>query len=141
MQEIADFLDDQPLYLTTQNSAAAISTGANLLRPSPYSLSGGGVTVGMWDSGAGRSSHQEFDGRMVVIDGAASTDHATHVGGTMIASGAVASARGMASPAKNTTLSFESTGDYHITASVCDAQGLATGNPQVRFLRLRFEAQ
>src|SRR5688572_12367925 len=40
VQEIADFDGNQPLYFTTNNSNAAISTGANLLRTSPYSLSG-----------------------------------------------------------------------------------------------------
>ena len=94
--EIHDFDGPQPVYLITQNANAAISTGANLLRVSPYSLNGSGITIGMWDGGSGRASHQEFGSRMVVKDGSASIDHATHVGGTMIASGVVASARGMA---------------------------------------------
>jgi hypothetical protein len=94
--EIADFAGGQPVYRITHNANAAISTGANLLRTSPYSLSGSGVTIGMWDGGSGRASHQEFGSRMVVKDGSAAIDHATHVGGTMIASGVVASARGMA---------------------------------------------
>ena len=99
VQEIADFDGDRPLYLTTDNVNAAISTGANLLRTSPYSLSGAGVTIGLWDGGSGRSTHQEFDTRLTVMDGAVSIDHATHVGGTLIASGVSASARGMASSA------------------------------------------
>jgi uncharacterized protein with FMN-binding domain len=53
----------------------------------------------MWDGGSGRATHQEFGSRMVVKDGSASIDHATHVGGTMIATGVVASARGMANAA------------------------------------------
>jgi hypothetical protein len=99
IEEIADFEGDRPLYLTTNNVNAAISTGANLLRVSPYSLSGAGVTIGLWDGGSGRATHQEFDTRLVVMDGAASIDHATHVGGTLIASGVNSSARGMASSA------------------------------------------
>lgn len=100
IEEIADFdLEGRPLYLATQNANAAISTGANLLRVSPYSLSGSGVVVGVWDGGAVRSSHQEFGSRVTVRDGAASIDHATHVGGTIAATGVVASARGMANAA------------------------------------------
>jgi hypothetical protein len=97
--EIESFDGRQPVYLTTQNTNAAISTGANLLRVSPYSLSGSGVTIGMWDGGSGRATHQEFGTRMVVKDGSASLDHATHVGGTLAATGVIANARGMANSA------------------------------------------
>ena len=86
-------------YLITENVNAAISTGANLLWTSPYSLSGSGVTIGLWDGGSARPTHQEFGGRVTVKDGAATIDHATHVGGTLIAEGLVASARGMANAA------------------------------------------
>lgn len=99
VQEIYDFDQLRPRYWITHNANAAISTGANLLRNSPYGLSGGGVTIGMWDGGSGRSTHQEFDSRLVVMDGSVSIDHATHVAGTMIASGVNTSARGMAGSA------------------------------------------
>jgi Subtilase family/MBG domain len=99
IQEIADFDGDSPVYLTTQNVNAAISTSANLLRTSPYSLTGAGVTIGLWDGGSSRSTHQEFGGRITVMDGSSSIDHATHVGGTLIASGVDPAARGMASSA------------------------------------------
>lgn len=100
VREIAG-LDDRgnPLYFTTHNANAAISTGSNLLRLSPYNLTSGNLTIGMWDGGSGRATHQEFGGRLVVRDGSASIDHATHVGGTLAASGVFASARGMATAA------------------------------------------
>jgi hypothetical protein len=97
VQEVAE-LDEsgEPLYFTTLNANAAISTGADVLR-TVTGLTGSGVVIGMWDGGSGRATHQEFaSGRMVVKDGSASIDHATHVGGTMIASGVQANARGMA---------------------------------------------
>lgn len=97
VQEVAE-LDEagEPLYFTTHNLNAAISTGADVLR-TVTGLTGSGVVLGMWDGGSGRSTHQEFaGGRMVVKDGSPSIDHATHVGGTMIASGVQANARGMA---------------------------------------------
>lgn len=101
VQELAGFEKGQPVYFTTHNLNAAISTGAHGLRMAPYSLTGAGLTIGMWDGGSGRASHQEFaaGSRMVVKDGSASIDHATHVGGTMAAAGAVGNARGMATAA------------------------------------------
>lgn len=99
VQEIVDFEGDKPVYFTTNNVNAAISTGADLLRTSPYSLTGSGVTIGLWDGGAARASHQEFGGRVSVLDGAATIDHASHVGGTLIASGFDPRARGMAASA------------------------------------------
>lgn len=95
IQEITDFADGQPIYFTTHNAAAAISTDADLAR-STYTLDGNSILIGMWDGGSGRATHQEFGSRMIGLDGAASIDHATHVGGTLIASGVSASARGMA---------------------------------------------
>ena len=100
VHEIAFYDGDQPVYFKTDNTNAAISTGANQLRTSPYSLLGSGIVIGMWDGGSGRATHQEFGSRLAVMDGSASIDHATHVGGTLIGSGVVASARGMASSAQ-----------------------------------------
>jgi hypothetical protein len=97
VQEVVE-LDEsgEPLYFTTHNLNAAISTGADVLR-TVTGLTGSGVVIGMWDGGSGRSTHQEFaSGSMVVKDGSPSIDHATHVGGTMIATGVQAAARGMA---------------------------------------------
>jgi len=92
-----DFRGDEPLYRRTFNSNAAISTGANLLYPFPYSLTGTGVKVGVWDSGSVRSTHQEFGSRVTLRNpSAAISDHATHVAGTVGAAGVVAIAKGMA---------------------------------------------
>lgn len=101
VQELAEFKDGQPLYFTTHNSNAAITTGANLLQAAPYDLSGAGVTAGVWDGGSVRVSHQEFaTSRVISKDAAVSIDHATHVAGTIAAAGIVAAARGMAPAAK-----------------------------------------
>ena len=101
VQEVAG-IDEfgKVVYFITHNTNAAISTGANLLNASPYNLNGSGIVVGVWDGGVGRASHQEFGGRLVVMDGGALNDHATHVAGTVIASGVQANAKGMA-PAGN----------------------------------------
>ena len=101
IREIADLGEDgQPIYFITHNVNTAISTGANILQANPYSLNGLNLILGVWDGGSVRATHQEFGGRVTVKDGAAAIDHATHVGGTMIASGVAASAKGMAPAAK-----------------------------------------
>ncbi|MDD2599848.1 MAG: S8 family serine peptidase [Kiritimatiellae bacterium] len=94
--ELAEFYDDTPLYRTTLNANAAISSGANLLTVVPYSVDGSSSIIGIWDAGSVRITHQEFGGRVTSIDGAAAVDHSTHVGGTIGAAGVVSSAKGMA---------------------------------------------
>jgi subtilisin family serine protease len=92
-----DFRGEEPVYRTTMNANAAISSGANLLYPAPYSLNGTGVKVGVWDAGAVRNTHREFNTtRVVKRNNVALDDHATHVAGTVGASGFTATAKGMA---------------------------------------------
>lgn len=107
--EIAGFEGDSPLYFTTTNVNAAISTGANLLLAAPYSAGGSGVTVGIWDGGGVRSTHQELGARVTIMDGAGPADHSTHVGGTIGAAGVQAAAKGMAPSV--TIQSYEWTSD------------------------------
>jgi len=91
------FRGEEPIYRITLNADAAISSAANLIRPVPYNLSGAARTVGVWDAGSVLGSHQEFSGRVTLRDPASrSDDHATHVAGTIIASGVQAKAKGMA---------------------------------------------
>ncbi|HSP41261.1 MAG TPA: S8 family serine peptidase, partial [Luteolibacter sp.] len=101
-QELIDFKGEEPVYLTTLNTNAAISTGANLLSTSPYSLNGAGLTVGVWDAAGGRPTHQEFSAgsRLVNKNGPATDEHAMHVAGTIAASGFNSAARGMANAAR-----------------------------------------
>ena len=108
-----DFRGEEPLYRTTLNANAAISTGANLIRTTaPYNLDGSGIKVGVWDGGPVRNTHQEFSTTRVVKKDstAAGDDHATHVAGTIGASGFQASAKGMAPLVAID--SYEWTGDY-----------------------------
>jgi hypothetical protein len=86
-----------PLVDIENNVNAAISTAANLIRnTAPYNVNGSNLTVGVWDGAGVRTTHQELAGRVTIMDGAALGDHATHVAGTIAASGVVASALGMA---------------------------------------------
>lgn len=88
------------VYYTTQNLDAARTTGADQVWPGGglgYSLNGDSIVIAEWDGGGVRTTHQELTGRVTVMDGAAANnDHATHVAGTLIGSGVVASAKGMA---------------------------------------------
>jgi len=91
------FKGEQPIYFTTLNANAAISTGANMLWAAPYGVDGSGGTVGVWDASSARTTHQEFGGRVTSMDGAAATyDHSTHVVGTVCAAGLDLTAKGMA---------------------------------------------
>ena len=86
-----------PEFVHTTNVNAAISTGADLIRnTAPYLANGAGWSVGVWDGGTPRLTHVELAGRVTNLDGSGLSDHATHVAGTIIASGVSASALGMA---------------------------------------------
>ena len=106
-----DFRGDQPLYRTTNNRNAAISTGANLLQSTPYGLDGAGVKVGVWDAGSIRTTHRELTGRVTKKNAtSALDDHSTHVAGTIASSGVDANAKGMAP--KSTIDSYDWDNDY-----------------------------
>jgi subtilisin family serine protease len=83
----------------TCNLNAADTTNADQLWPGGglgLNLSGAGLTAGVWDAGAVRSTHQELTGRVTVVDAVGLHDHSTHVAGTIGATGVNASAHGMA---------------------------------------------
>lgn len=100
--EVAGFVNGRLMYRTTHNLTAAATTSTSAVWTgggAGLNLSGSGITLGIWDGGSVRTTHQEFGGRVTVKDGASSiSGHATHVAGTMIASGVDAQAKGM-SPA------------------------------------------
>ncbi len=81
------------------NRNAADTTNADQLQVGGslgLDLTGKGYTVGVWDGGLIRSTHQEFDNRVTLVDSSSSADHATHVAGTIGAAGINAAAKGMA---------------------------------------------
>jgi len=85
------------VYYITHNQNAAISAAAHEVRhTAPFHANGEGLIIGIWDGGAVRATHQEFGTRVSIRDGATVIDHATHVGGTIGASGITYSAQGMA---------------------------------------------
>lgn len=97
VRELMKVIDGKPIYLTTYNKNAAISTAANLLRDDvSFGVNGSGVVVGVWDGGAVLTNHVELAGRVTMVDDAEFDNHATHVAGTIGASGVKADAKGMA---------------------------------------------
>ncbi|AWI25010.1 hypothetical protein HYN49_03375 [Flavobacterium pallidum] len=98
-----------PIYYSTSNVNAAISTRANILQ-SVYNLKGQGMTARIWDGGKVRASHQEFGGRVAVVDATAGPDgnnfHSTHVTGTVVAAGVDPAAKGMAPMANARTFNW-----------------------------------
>ncbi len=97
--ELRDVRDGRPLYVASLNQFAAAATGTDQLYPGHalgLSLTGKGMTLGVWDAGHVLPGHQEFGGRVVTGDQAADDDHATHVAGTLAASGVLPQVRGMA---------------------------------------------
>ncbi len=93
-----------PVYYVTQNAQEARAIATDKLWPegaSGLSLTGAGQSIGIWDAGLILATHQEATGRIQTGDGAKSVAaHATHVAGTMIASGIDPEARGMAYQAR-----------------------------------------
>jgi hypothetical protein len=98
--------EGKPVYYVTQsNLTAAQTTRASRLWTGGglgLELNGQGMIVGEWDGGPTRITHQEFGTRATQRDGVpftthnGNTNHATHVAGTMVASGVDGNAKGMA---------------------------------------------
>lgn len=102
--ELVGILEDgSPLYYAIENLNASRSTRANHLNSGGslnLNLNGENITVGVWDGGPTRLSHQEFGFRVDSGDGVTALNgnsfHATHVTGTIAASGVQPNAKGMA---------------------------------------------
>lgn len=100
IMELQRFENGMPVYYITEsnlNAAKTISTDKVWPGGSGgFSLTGVTDTVGEWDGGKVRGTHQELTGRVIFGDGASTlSDHSTHVAGTMIATGVDAAAKGM----------------------------------------------
>ncbi|SDQ16414.1 S8 family serine peptidase [Flagellimonas zhangzhouensis] len=99
--------DGTPLYYTTLNDPASQTSRAYTLYDNGLlnlGLTGLGMNVGIWDSGAALTSHQEFDTRATNADGSGEVSlHSTLVTGNIISSGVEPNAQGVAYGAKAQT--------------------------------------
>ncbi len=129
-------IDDlgRPKYLKTFNNTTSAATtrtnslyqngslGVNLTGSSNF-MTG---KLAIWDGGQLLVNHQELSGRIVNVDAATTPSfHATHVAGTMIATGKNPNARGMAWGIKN-LLAYDF--DNDLTEMTIAAPGLLVSN-------------
>lgn len=119
------FVNRQPIYKGLDNEDAVESISADDIKTggsTGYDLTGAGQTLGEWDGGGVRTTHVEFGGRAVGGEVLAMTsDHSTHVAGTMIASGVDNTAEGFSTGANVRFFNF--TND---NAEMAAAAGSAT---------------
>ncbi len=121
LQRIED--DGTPIFYTIFNQGSSRTIGTNKMYPGGtlgLSVTGAGMTAGIWDGGKVRDTHQEFAGGKIILSDGASTlsAHSTHVAGTIIATGASSIRKGIAYGAQ--AKSYDWTADY--------AEFLAFGN-------------
>ena len=97
--ELMRFENGKPIYAITHNAEGATLINTDKVYSggsASLDLSGSGQTLGIWDVGTVRATHDEFvTGRVTLQDAASTNNHATRVGGTMIASGVDSDAKGM----------------------------------------------
>lgn len=121
----------EPIYYATDNREGAITTRTNKVHTgggAGLDLNGEDMVAGIWDGGRVRETHQLIGGRSTQVDGtSAISDHSTHVAGTMVGTGDVASgsAKGMAPLATLVAYSFNND-EAEITAAA--ANGLLVSN-------------
>ena len=134
------FLDERgvPRFYTTTNLSAAGTVNTDDVWPggsTGYGLSGAGTALGElgeWDAGGVRTTHQELTGRVTQMDVTGGpSDHATHVAGTMIASGVLAAARGMSFEG---TLAAYDWGDDAAEMAAAAAGGMLASNHSYAFV-------
>jgi len=123
-------------YYTTFNRGGALTHKVFRLYTNGgrgVSITGNGYNkVAIWDGGLVRTTHQEFGGRVSQLDGATTlSSHATHVSGTICASGINSYAKGMAYQTNLKTFDW----DNDISEMTTQAQnGLELSNHSYGFL-------
>lgn len=124
-----------PQYYTTNNENAAKTISTNKVYNgggAGLSLDGNGITVGEWDGGSPLTTHQEFDTRVTVMDGGSTAWHATHVAGTIMASGVNSAAKGMAFDAELKSYEW----NYDVSEMAAEAaDGLLVSNHSYGYIR------
>ncbi|HEY5690726.1 MAG TPA: S8 family serine peptidase [Cyclobacteriaceae bacterium] len=105
---LIDVVDGIPIFLSTLNMGAAITTGVSKIQggSSGLDLNGEAMIVGVWDGGSVKD-HIEFGSRILSNEITEDDSHATHVTGTLIAAGINSNAKGMAPMASVTSWYFD----------------------------------
>ena len=109
IQKLHDVINGEPIYISTSNIIAQIGTRTDYLQPNGdlgLNLEGDQMKIAYWEvGGKPLDTHQEFQSnntnRIIYSDKSTDTTlHATHVAGTLIASGVRTDAKGMAPKAE-----------------------------------------
>lgn len=137
VMELQRFEGGIPLVYATDNLNAAKTISTNKVWSGGgfgFSLSGTGQILHIWDGGGVRLTHQELTGRVSQIDVPDALNfHATHVAGTMIATGVNSNARGMSNQATLRAFDFNNDESEMISEAASGARvsnhsyGLITG--------------
>jgi subtilase family protein len=111
-EDIVEWIEPPLPALQEVNAENRALTGANIVQAPPYSLSGAGVNVLVFDSGRVRTTHVDFQGRAVIGSAEAPcstvSSHSTHVAGTIAGGGvAIANNKGMAPGANIISYGFQ----------------------------------
>lgn len=108
---LVGFTDNgRPIFYATDNDDAGATINTDKVYPGGvggYSLTGNGINIGEWDGGEVRGTHFELVNRVTQVDTpSALSNHATHVAGTMIATGLNPQVKGMAYQANISAYDF-----------------------------------
>lgn len=121
-----------PVFEKTDNAGASKTVGVDQLRTGGslgLNLTGTDFRVGVWDGGRVKADHVELIGRVTGNDGASTiSNHATHVTGTIMATGINTLARGMASDARALSYDFDNDVSEMISVSKADQTTLLISN-------------
>ncbi len=98
--------------LGENNAEIRSRVGADVAQSLPIDLDGSGVSLMIYDGGTVRATHTDFGGRVSIRDTAAARNHATHVAGTILGSGAASAGlhAGMAPGATLESYAFSTAG-------------------------------
>ena len=136
--EIVNIVDGLPIYITTDNASAATATKTKSLHSGGdlnINIEGQNMYVGVWDGGYALVNHVEYmDDNSVSrvttpqnsLPNPPTSDHATHVMGTIIAKGVSATAKGMAP--KATAVSYNWTNDLTTVTNEVTTNALLISN-------------
>lgn len=105
--------DGEPIFFTTDNAGSSATISANKLYPGGsmgLSVTGSGMTAGVWDGGKVRNTHQEFGNNKITLgdDNTTLNQHSTHVAGTIVSTGLNALSKGIAYQGAARTFDWDS---------------------------------
>jgi serine protease AprX len=113
IKEIYDIVGNEIYYYQTTNANSSKTGRTNKLYNGGglgLNIQGHNMTAFVWDGGSARSTHTEYNNKVISADGANIVNHATHVMGTIVAQGYTPSVKGIAFDASG--VSYDWTNDY-----------------------------